>query len=563
VTNQLAGHVAARVLRDMGVPWVTGVPGESFLPLLDGLRQVELPYVPVVHESGATFLAAAYARMARAPAVVAVTRGPGASNALIGIHEAAQAGAPVVLIVGQIESGVRGRRPLQEMEFEQVFGSIAKRTFEVTSPGQIVPSITAAIRLATTLPQGPVVVSVPADHWYGSIPEEAGAVALPPGPSVPCLSDAAVEELVALLRHATKGLIVLGEEFANERHAGLVSELAERTGFGLLGGHAFTDAVASDTPFWIGASTIRGSRPLRRALQEADACLFLDHWPGDRVTQGYLALTQNLAVVSSAPRVGWDEYPQARLYVGDPVDGARRLLGRFRDGTPDSHDVAWVRGLRSDMDAEATDIRGRNAAEARGVPMDAVVRALDRALPDDVTVVVDAGSFNDWVVRYLPFGHGRHYIGTVSGSMGFAIPGAIGAHLARPSAPVAVLVGDGGFLMTGLHVATLVQMGIPSSVIVLRNDSWGSIALHQDREFPGHRYATDLPPVSYADVGRSLGASGFTVSTSDELEDVLAEAFSIAGPSVIEIPTDPDHLSPLVYETRAASGATSSSAQAQ
>jgi acetolactate synthase-1/2/3 large subunit len=546
----------------MGVPWVTGVPGESFLPLLDGLRRVELPYLPVVHESGATFLAAAYARMTRQPAVVAVTRGPGASNALIGIHEAEQAAAPVVLIVGQVESGVRGRRPLQEMEFDQVFASIAKRTIEVTSPAQIVPSITAAIRLASAGPPGPVVVSVPADHWYGSVPDDTDAIAVPPRSSVPCLSDAAVEELAALVREAKKGLIVLGEEFAAERHTALISELAERTGFGLIGGHAFTDAVPSDAPFWLGASTIRGSRPLRRALQDADACLFLDHWPGDRVTQGYLAMPPSLAVVSSAPRIGWDEYPQARMYVGDPVDGARRILGRFRDDFPDPGRVAWVRSVRSEMDADATAIRQRNAADAGGVPMDIVVRTLDRTLPADVTIVVDAGSFNDWIVRYLPFGRGRHYVGTLSGSMGFAIPGAIGVHLARPTARVAVVVGDGGFLMTGFHIATLVKMGIPASVIVLRNDSWGSIALHQDREFPGHRYATDLPAVSYADIGRSLGATGFTVSTRDELEPALSAAFSTAGPSLVEIATDPDHLSPVIYETRAASRATDSGARA-
>jgi acetolactate synthase I/II/III large subunit len=548
----LAGHAAARFLRAARVPWVAGVPGESFLPLLDGLRLEDLPYLATVHESGATFLAAAYARATGQPAVVAVTRGPGASNAMIGLHEAQQAGAPVVLIIGQLESRVRGRRALQEMEFEQVFASIAKRSIEVTRPDRIVPAIAAALRLSTTSPTGPVVISVPSDHWYGLVSDEPTAISTPA--SVPLLSDSALDALAELCGAARRGVFIVGEAFQAGKESDLLAAVAERTGFGVLGGHVFPDAMDADGAeglAWLGASTVRGSAVLRETLAEADTCIFLDHWPGDRVTQGYRPLSATLAVVARDVAIGWDEYPETRILLGDPVDALRRLL----DVLPADADAAgggraWVAGRkRKAADLAASTLEGSRSA-ASGIPFTDIVAALAATLPEAVTLVSDAGSFNDWVMRYLPFPGGRHYIGPISGSMGFAVPGAIGAQLARPESRTLALTGDGGFLMTGMEVATLVQLQMPVTVIVFRNDLWGSIAIHQDRDFPGARFATELPPVSFVGLAEALGATGLRVEDSAGLRPALAEAFASPTPVVVEIATDPERPAPTSYEGR-------------
>jgi acetolactate synthase-1/2/3 large subunit len=545
----LAGHAAARALRSAGVPWVTGVPGESFLPLLDGLRREQLPYLSVVHESGATFLAAAYARATGRPAVVAVTRGPGASNALIGMHEAAQAQAPVVLLIGQLESRIRGRKALQEMEFEQLFGSVVKRSIEVTRPDRIEPAILAGLRLATARPRGPVAISVPSDHWYGLVDDHPGAVS--PTASVAVLPDAALDELAALCRDARRGLFIVGEEFRAGRHAGLLSQAAEGLGFGIVGGHAFPDAMDAANPGWLGASTVRGSTTLKQTLTEADTCIFLGTWPGDRVTQGYLPLSARLAVVAEDPAIGWDEYPATRLLVGDPFDALRRVLKLLpTDDRRSTGRKAWVATRRTAMTKQAEATLSASRQAPAGIPFADIVAALDETLPRGSTLVSDAGSFNDWVMRYLPFPEGRHYLGPLSGSMGFAVPGAIGAQLARPGSRTVALTGDGGFLMTGMEVATLVRLRLPVTVIVFRNDVWGSIAIHQDRDFPGHRFAIDLPPVSFAGLARALGAHGLRVESAATLRPTLAKAFRARSPVVVEIATDPDRPAPASYEGR-------------
>ncbi len=545
--EMLAGHAAARALRAAGVPWVTGVSGESFLPLLDGLRLEGIPFLPVVQEAGAAFLAVGYARMAGRPAVAAVTRGPGAANALIGIHEAAQSDTPVVLIVGQLESRIRGRGALQEMEFTQVFGSVAKTVIEVTRPDRVAPSMLAALRKATLGRPGPVVVSVPADHFYGRVPSHIDPVP-PHAQAASALSSESLADLVATIAAAERGVILAGRAFGGHRHTDALARLAEVTGFGVLGGHAFPDVLSPDHPQWLACSTIRGSAAVRRALVEADVILALDHWLGDRVTQGYLPIKAPIAVVADDIEPGWDEYLQAKFYRGTPA----RVLDQLAATTSWPNAGAgrrWASELRRALAAERETVL---AAAGERTPDGAVafpeiVEVLDGALPREVTVVSDAGSFNDWFMRYLPFPVGRRYLGPLSGSMGFGVPAGIGAQLATGARTV-VLAGDGGFMMTAMEVATLARMRLPVTVLVFRNRVWGSIAIHQDRFFPGQRFATELPEVSHAGLARSLGATGLSVSTAGELRRALVHALGADGPAVVEVATDAVRPSPASYE---------------
>lgn len=493
-------------------------------------------------------MAAAYGRASGQPAVVAVTRGPGASNALIGIHEAAQACSPVVLIVGQIESKMLGRRALQAMEFERVFASVTKKAIEVASPEQVTPAIMAALRLAAAPEQGPVVVSVPADYWYGTVEGAPADIPLSPVSTTPVLSEDALTDLAALMNGASAGLIVAGAAFRGGHQAELLGRLAQATGFGVVGGHGFPDALPTEHDYWLGCSTIRGSETLKKAFGQADAMVFLDHWPGDRVTQGYLPLPRRLAVVSATPTSGWDEYPQARTFVGDPLAAVSGLLNYL---TPAKLPQLpqWLRKLKTEAARQASKILDASRVSSTGVAFADILAALDDCLPERTTLVSDAGSFNDWFMRFFPFRAGREYLGTLSGSMGYAVPAAIGAHLARPEARTVALTGDGGFLMTGLEMASLAQWRIPATVLVFQNGLWGSIALHQDREFPNDRFATQLPRVSIVGVARSLGVDGYLVEDAASLQPALSRALSSDGPSLVEIVTDGDRPSPASYES--------------
>jgi acetolactate synthase-1/2/3 large subunit len=350
---------------------------------------------------------------------------------------------------------------------------------------------------------------------------------------------------------AKRGLFIVGGAFAGGRLAALIGRVATTTGFGVVGGHAFPDALPSEHPQWLGCSTIRGSRALKETLAQADTIVLLDQWLGDRVTQGYLPLGARIVAVTAAPDVGWDEYLSAEILAASPEGALLQLDAGLASQVNGAADRArWVADRRDSLAAERDQIlNATTKSTPRGrIPFKAIVEVLDRTLPPDVTLVSDAGSFNDWIMRYLPFRDGRRYLGTLSGSMGFGVPGAIGVQLSGVTKRTVALVGDGGFLMTGLEAATIASLRPPVTIVVFRNDVWGSIALHQDRHFPGQRFGTGLPPVSYAGLAKAMSLPAYTAATEAELHAALQSAFALDGPSLLEVLTDPERPSPSYYE---------------
>lgn len=558
-----AGHALARALKAQGMPWVTGVSGESFLPFIDGLREVGLPFVQTVHESGATFLAVGFARSTGSPALVAVTRGPGVANALIGVHEAQQAGAPMVVIVGQVETSVRGRGVMQEVEVTDIFRSTAKAVHEVTRPERLVPAVCAALRESQLGRPGPVVVSVPSDLFFDLVDETAlptpGVTGrLFAGP----LSGARLDDIARSMSLSRRGLIVAGADFANGRGMTRLAALAEATGFGVVGGHAYPDVLETATPRFLGASTVRSSRILRQALQQSDLIISLGHRLGDRTTQGYSALAGRLIAIDPFPSVGWDEYLNVELVAADPATAVAQLLSQLgsSSNTAAAADrMHWTSASRSGLDAERAAILERERRTASGVPFAFVVEALDRSLVAESSIVSDSGTFSEWIVRFLPFRDGRTYHGPISGAMGFSIGAAIGTQLARGGPRTVAMIGDGGFLMAGLELSTAVRLALPLTVIVFNNQIWGSIALHQDQKFPGKRHGVGLPAVSFAAIARGMGAEAFLASRSSDLESNLSRALHADGPAVLEVMTDPRRPSPAYYESDGPWGGSSDS----
>lgn len=542
-----AGRVAARALAGLGITQVAGVAGESFLPLLEGLREEGIPFLTTATEAGAAFLAIGHARTTGRPGFLAVTRGPGAANALIGVHEALQSEVPIVMIVGQIDTRQRSRQVIQEMEIAATFAANAKVVVEVSHPERIGPAMVAAYRASMASRRGPVVLSIPADMLRAEAPEApVGVVVSLPSREVAAPTDAAVTSIVEALRGAQRPLIVLGRPFSHHAHAELARQLAHAVGAGVVGAHACADPYDTSDPQWLGCSTVRTSSILGAAIEEADVILLLGHQMNDRTSQSYRPVQGRVIGVRRIPPTMWDEYPESENHCADPIVTLRAVIAALGDGgvLDTGPATAWVQQLRSRLAEQRETVHRLDLERGPGfIPMTKVVAALDVALPARATIVPDVGTFNDWFTRYLPFPPGRRYLGPTGNPMGFGLPAAIGVQAASDLPRTVVLVGDGGFLMSLAELATLARLDLPVTVIVFVNGVWGSIARDQDAAY-GTRFGTDLGlGTDFAAVASAFGVPGRAVVDTDDLPDALAWALGTSGPSLLTIRTDPTRVS--------------------
>ncbi len=544
----LAGHAGARALKELGVEFVAGVAGESFLPLLEGMRNEGIEFVNTAHESGAAFLALGHARLTDRPGFAAVTRGPGASNALIGVYEAMKSETPMVLIIGQVDTVLRHRHVIQEMELVDTFAANAKAVVEVTRADRFAPALLAAYRSAVSGRRGPVVLSVPTDHLYGEAPDLEVPTALrrahePRGAE---LTSDDLDLLLDALRRAERPLLLLGRPFTHRRHGAVVDEVATALGLGVVGGHSCLDVVDHTSASWIGCNTVRSSSILAEAFAEADLVLSLGDRLGDRSSQGYQPTAGRVIAVSQDEVSNWDEYFELEHLRAEPVAVLHQIARASGAVTvPVDERRRWITSTKERLETSKAAVFAKEQAAATvGVAMSKVVEAVDEALPSNTLIVSDVGTFNDWFTRYLPFTEGRRYVGPTANPMGFALPVAIGAHRRADVERSTVLVGDGGFLMSGMELATLARLGESITVFVFVNGVWGSIARDQDSTF-GVRYGTELGVVpDVVALAGAFGIEGRLVDDASKLPSVLEWAFSGEGPKVVEVRTDPQRVSP-------------------
>lgn len=544
----LAGHAGARALRELGVPFVAGVAGESYLPFLEGLRLEGIPFIPTAHESGAVFAALGYARQSGRPGYASVTRGPGMANATLGIYEAMQSRTPVVLVVGQVDTTLRHRGVIQEMEVVQAVAPITKAAIEVTRADRFAPALLAAHRTAMSGRPGPVVLAVPTDHLHGDVepvPVPAALTGVPDAGRMPLGRDD-LAGLVDAVASAGRPLVVLGRPFTHHRHVDLVRRASE-VGLAILGGHSCPDVADPADPGWIGCSTVRAHAAIGEALDAADVVVALGDHLGDRSSQGYHPLRRAIGV--SADELGvWDEYLDLERLTADPVTALDQLVTALEDDGRRGA-APWVADVRAVLRHSRQAVFTRDADRDRGfVPMSAVVTAVDRAMPPSAMLASDVGTFNDWFTRYLPFPPGRRYLGPTANPMGCALPSAIGAHDPSGVDRTVVVVGDGGFMMSATELSTLARSGLDITVMVFANGVWGSIARDQDRTY-GTRFGTDIgPPADMVALAGSFGLTGRRPTGPDDLDEVLAAAFATPGPNLVEVRTDPARLSPADLE---------------
>jgi acetolactate synthase I/II/III large subunit len=528
-----AGQIVVDCLAAHDIDRIFCVPGESYLGLLDALYgRDDVDTVVCRHEAGAGFMALADARLAGRPGCACVSRGPGASNAAIAVHTAEQDGIPFLLLIGQVPVRDLRRGAFQEIDYGQMFGSIAKWVAEVRDPDRIAETMLRAIPVATTGSPGPVVIALPEDVLTAPadgplVPPQAKVRAAPhPGD---------VSRLRQLLAQAHRPLAIAGANLATAGGREALADFLTRWSIPTTVAFRNQDLFANDHRLYAGDLGLANPQTQMAAFREADLLLVLGARLGDIVTQGYTfpqLVRPQMTLVHVHPDSGViGTHFAADLAIACDAATLIDHIGGPDAALPDRS--GWIDRLKDEQ---------RRIAEPRvldvsdGVPFERVVAEVGRILPQDAIVTVDAGTFGAPVYRVIPFRQPQRLLAPISGAMGFGVPAAVAAALRHPERPVICFVGDGGFLMTGNELSVAIERKLPVKVILSENRTYGSIRLQQERDYPGRVIGTSFTNPDLALIGEAFGFAVTHIKTMKDLGR-LAAAIEAPGPQFVLVET--------------------------
>jgi acetolactate synthase-1/2/3 large subunit len=541
------GRFIADGLRAAGVRYAFVVPGESFLGLLDGLRDAGIRIVTTRHEGGAAFMAEAHGQLTGRPAICVATRAVGAANLAIGIHTARQDSSPMFALVGQVERAFLGREAFQEIDQPGSIGRLAKHAAELTDPQDTPRVLGDAVRAALTGRPGPVLLSVPEDVL--DVVLAAGTELDAGRPTAPRAEPDDIRAVLHLLASAKRPVILAGGGVLRARTSTDLARLAELLDVPVIASWRRADVISNDHPLYLGMAGYGAAATVRARLDEADAIAVIGCRLSEITSFGYAIPRpdQSWAHIDVEPRSGASGLPAPTLAVrSDARTFLRAAVARLQAGVLDAASVD-ARRIRNHEDRaaweEATSV-GTSVWSGPGVDPAQAIATLRRALPDDAVVATDAGNFGLWLARHFRFRRPGTFLGPTSGAMGYALPAAIAAALVHRDRTVVAVAGDGGFAMTMAEMETAVRERARVIVVVFDNERYGTIRMHQDRRGSGEPVATDLGPVDFAAIARACGARGATVDADGQLEPAIRQALGADRPTVIHVKLDRRWVSP-------------------
>jgi acetolactate synthase-1/2/3 large subunit len=523
-----------------GVSHAFTVPGESFLGMLGALRdEPRIRVLATRHEGGASFMAEAYGKLTRRPALCMATRTVGGANLAIGVHTALQDSTPMVALLGQVPTKWRHREAFQESDLTTVFGPMVKWAVEVTDPSRLGELAYRAARLAMDGRPGPVLLVVPEDILEEEV-EVRPRPEIVPARSVPDPSD--VEAAVRLLRAGRRPAMLVGAGVLAADATALAVALAEREECPVFTSWRRPDAFPNDHRLYLGQTGLSSPPSVAERLRSADAVLVIGCRLDEITTFGYSvpSPTAQWAHVDAEPHGLVGDAAAEVVIRSDAGEFLRAAWKLPAVDVPSERTRANVAD-RDRWCAETTP--GRGVARAGFADQQAIAGHLRRLLPDDAVVVTDAGNFSGWSARYLRWHRPGTFLGPTSGAMGYAVPAAIGAKLARPDRQVVALAGDGGFLMTAAEIETAVREDVRFVAVVFDNRQYGTIRMHQEARLPGGPVATELGEVDFAGLTTALGGKAFRVDDADDFPQAFAAAINAGTPATITVRVDREQLS--------------------
>ena len=539
MTQRIAGHVLVECLLAQGVTHAFGVPGESYLAALDGFHQHRdrISFVICRNEGGAAFMAEAHGKLTRRPGVCFVTRGPGATNASIGVHTAAQDSTPMVLFVGDVASDQRDREAFQEVDYRAFFGAfgMTKLVERIDSVERIPEYVARAFATAQNGRPGPVVLALPEDMLTQAVPDDLQPMPRWQPPSYQPDTQS-MQRLRELLLNAKRPIVIAGGGGWTPEGARDLQAFAEAWHLPVGNAMRFQDTFDNRHPLYAGDVGIAINPKLGQRIKDADLILAIGPRLGEMTTSGYTLLkvpkpTQKLIHVhTSAEELGRVYQPDLALCASLPATAAALAALAPPDDRP------W----RDWADAVHQDHVANMQPQPLPGPIDmhAIVCTLQKLLPEDAAITNGAGNFASWTHRYFHFpgiakGH-KTQLAPTSGAMGYGVPAGVACDITTGRTVVTV-AGDGDFLMNGQELATARQYGAKTIVVLLNNGVYGTIRMHQARDYPHRQEGTELVNPDFVRLAESYGYAGTRVESTEHFEPALREALAREQGTVIEV----------------------------
>ena len=535
-------NILVECLANQGTKKVFGVPGESYLSVINALIDYssQIQWIGARQEGGASFMAAAYAQLTGKTGICFVTRAPGATNASIGIHTAFQGSIPLILFIGQVSSNLRGREAFQELDYKEMYSGMAKWVYEIQDVDRIPEILSRAFNIANNGRPGPVVISLPEDIL--SLLSDANS-----SPKVNIIEPSVSEEVVLNVKEkllkSKKPIFIVGGTRWNKEGIKQLNSFIENNNLPVISSFRRQDIFDNYSSSFTGVCSFINTPKLNEALNQADLIFAFNTLLGDITTSNYnlwINQIENRVIIQShVSLLEIGKVYQVDLAINSgPNYLALKLNNLGKIGDWSSH----TRLLRSHY------INGLEVKDQPGqVDMGKIINYLQDKLPEDVILTNGAGNFSTWSNLLFKFGKNARLLAPTSGAMGFGLPAAISAKITNPNKTVICFAGDGDFQMNMAELGTALQYKAFPIILLLNNSSYGTIRMHQEKSFPDRVYGTDIENPDYNMIAKAYGIPSYKVSKTEEFQQYFDKAIKSEKGALIEIILDIQSISP--YKT--------------
>lgn len=547
LNSRNGGQLVVDALEVHGVDLIFGVPGESYLPVLDALHDSDIRFIINRQEGGAAFMAEAYGKLTGKPGICFVTRGPGATNASIGVHTAHQDSTPMILFIGQVGNDFVEREAFQEIDYRRMFGPMAKWVAQIDRADRIPEYIAHAFQVATSGRTGPVVLALPEDCL------SAVATVADTRHYTPVQASASASQLQEIrdrLSRAQRPFLMLGGSCWDQSSCQQILQFAEANHLPVGCAFRFQDLIPNTHPNYVGDVGIGINPKLAQRIKDADLVIAVGPRLGEMTTSGY-TLFEAPVPKQSLIHIHSEATELGRVYQADMmINSGMKEIAHALASLDAVDSSAWqesVAAAKNDLlnwQKEPAIFAQENAP----LNLWQVVQDIQKLCPADTILTNGAGNYATWAHRYFNYGGWRTQLAPTSGAMGYSVPSGVAAKIAQPERTVITFAGDGEYMMNGQELATAVQYGAGVVIIVFNNGMYGTIRMHQEREFPARVSGTELHNPDFAALARAYGAHGETVLKTEDfapaLERALAHTRKQNLPALIELRYDGNILTP-------------------